>query len=60
MRELAQRCFGRQLVVHIVPQKKNVRVLRDAMAAITETVAEQYARLISVSVKAVCRKKVEL
>ncbi len=57
LRELANRCLGRQLVLHIVPQKKDVRVLRDAMAAITESVAEQYARLVSVSVKAVCRKK---
>jgi hypothetical protein len=60
LRELAQQCLGRQLVLHIVPQKKDVHVLRDAMAAMTETVVEQHARLVSVSMKAVCRKKIVL
>lgn len=60
LRELANRCLGKQLVLHIVPQKKGVRVMRDAMAAMKETVAEQYARLVCVSVSAVSRKKVVL
>jgi hypothetical protein len=60
LRGLADKCLGKKLVLHIVPQKKGVRVLRDAMAAITETVSEQYARLGSVSVKAVCVKRVVL
>lgn len=60
LRELADKCLGKKLVLHIVPQKKGVRVLRDAMAAITETVSEQYARLDSVNVKAVCVKRVVL
>ncbi len=59
LRELAHRCLGKQLVLHIVPQKKGVRVLRDAMAAITETVDEQHARLISVKVKPVFRQKMK-
>jgi beta-galactosidase len=60
LREFANKCLGKKLVLHIVPHKKGVRVLRDAMAAITESAAEQYARLVSVHVKAVCRKKVVL
>jgi len=60
LRELAPNCLGKQFVLHIVPQKKGVRVLRDAMAAITEMVAGQHARLVSVNVKAVCQQKVVL
>lgn len=60
LREFAEKCLGKELVLHIVPQKKDVRVLRDAMAAMTETAAEQYAHLASAHVKAVCRKKVVL
>ena len=60
LRELEKKCLGKQMVLHIVPQKKGVRVLRDAMAAITETVAGQHVRLVSVEVKAVCRQRVVL
>ncbi len=60
LKELAHKCLGKQLALHIVPQKTGVRVLRDVMAAITETVAGQHARLVSVEAKAVCRQWVVL
>ena len=58
LRELSSKCLGKQLVLHIVPQKTGVKVLRDAMAAITETVAGQHARLLSVKIKPVSVKTV--
>ncbi len=58
LRELSPRCLGKQLVLHIVPQKTGVKVLRDAMAAITETVTGQHARLLSVKVKPVSVKTI--
>ena len=58
LRELSPRCLGKQLVLHIVPQKTGVKVVRDAMAAITETVTGLHARLLSVKVKPVSVKTI--